>query len=339
MSYHDTVNGSESKLPNRGHLLTEQRLNASHDLDVIGIDEALNLINDQDAQIAVVVRKAIPLIANLADSVVSAMRQGRRLIYVGAGSSGRLGVLDASECPPTFHSDPNQVIGVIAGGDRALRRSIEGAEDDLNGAADTFDRLDVMTGDVVVGIAAGGTTTYVWGALALAKERGAGTGLICCVEQGETNPIGMDAEAPQLPSSGNYPASEPPCVVDHLIRLLVGPEVLTGSTRMKAGTATKMVLNMLSTVTFIQLGKAWGNLMVDVRATNSKLTDRAARILTQQCPDLADSRHRALQYLERANGHVKLALVMMKCNVDVDTARRMLEMHKGQLRPILGSPF
>ena len=330
------MNSSETQVPNRGHLLTEQRLEASHDLDAIGIDEALSLINDQDAQIAAVVRTAIPSIANLAEAVVGAMRQGGRLIYVGAGSSGRLGVLDASECPPTFHCAPNQVIGLIAGGDRALRRSSEGAEDDLHGAADEWDRLEVAAGDVVVGVAAGGTTAYVWGALRLARARGARTALICCVSQGEANSIRPESEARW--EHGTTSSQSEPREVDHLIRVPVGPEVLTGSTRMKAGTATKMVLNMLSTVVFVQLGKAWGNLMVDVCATNRKLADRAARILVQQCPDLAGSRQEALQLLERAKGHVKLALVMKKRKVDIETAQRLLERHKGQLRPILGPP-
>ncbi|MDP6058688.1 MAG: N-acetylmuramic acid 6-phosphate etherase [Pirellulaceae bacterium] len=331
------MNSGESQVPDRGHLLTEQRLEASQNLDAIGIDEALELINHQDAQIAMVVRSAIPSIADLAEVVVGAMRQGGRLIYAGAGTSGRLGILDASECPPTFHSPPNQVISLIAGGDAAIRHSAEGAEDDLHGAAAELDRLDVAASDVVVGVAAGGTTTYVLGAVQLARERGASTALICCVNQEDANPIRSESKVKREHGTTCPPSY--PSAVDHLVRLPVGPEVLTGSTRMKAGTATKMVLNMLSTVVFVQLGKAWGNIMVDLRATNRKLADRAARILVQQCPGLVGSRQEALQLLERAKGHVKLALVMKNRNVDFETAQQLLKMHKGQLRPILGPPL
>ena len=295
----------------RGHLLTEQRLAASANLDALSVEETLRLINDQDATVAAAVREAIPAIAALVERVVAAMRQGGRLIYLGAGTSGRLGVLDASECPPTFFCEPGQVVGIIAGGDTALRKSSEGAEDDPDGAHAELERLQVNERDVVVGIAAGGTTPYVLGALTFAKERGASTGMLCCARLRENKGI------------------------DHVIELCVGPEVLTGSTRLKAGTATKLALNMISTTTMVQLGKAWGNLMVDLRATNVKLRDRAIRILTSQT-DL--SRQAAAELLDRAAGRVKLALVMAKRNVDAGEAQRVLDANHGLLRPILGPP-
>ena len=313
-----------SQPPDRGHLLTEQRLDASRELDDLSVEEALRLINDQDAQIAAAVRGAIPRIAALVASVVEAFHRGGRLIYIGAGTSGRLGVLDASECPPTFHSDPNQVLGIIAGGDAALRRSSEGAEDDPEAAASQWRQLAVGRDDVVVGIAAGGTTPYVLGALRLAADRGAITAMICCV-------TGDDAAAAQE-------TMDPWGGPDHLVRLAVGPEVVTGSTRMKGGTATKLVLNMISTVSFVQMGKVWGNLMVDLRASNDKLRDRAARILLQHCTTLRGSRDAALQLLDEADGRVKCALVMARRQVDAATAQRLLDEKSGRLRDVLGEP-
>ena len=300
----------------RGHLATEQRLPASARLDDVSIDRVLSLINDEDATVAGAVRAAIEAIGALVRRAGIARAAGGRLIYLGAGTSGRLGVLDASECPPTFFCRPDEVIGIIAGGDRALRRSVEGAEDDPDGAADELARLEVSAADLVVGIAAGGTTPYVLGALRIARERGAATGLICCA--------GADAAR----ATGLVPAG-------HIVELNVGPEVLTGSTRMKAGTATKLTLNMISTATMVEAGKVWGNLMVDLRASNAKLRDRAARILARQC-DL--TRRDALAQLDRAGGRVKVALVMACCSVDADQACRLLDRHHQRLRPLLGPP-
>jgi N-acetylmuramic acid 6-phosphate etherase len=260
----------------------------------------------------------------LVAAVVEALRSGGRLIYLGAGTSGRLGVLDASECPPTFSCDPAMVVGVIAGGDGALRRSSEGAEDDYHGAAAELRRLKVSRRDVVVGIAAGGTTPYVLGALALARRRGSVTALICNV--------GKSAVLSQYGPGKALPASARP---DHLICLPVGPEVLTGSTRMKAGTAAKLTLNMISTAAMVGLGKAWGNLMVDLRASNAKLRDRAARIVAAQC---GLTRQQALAVLDRAGGQVKMALVMARRKVNARQAQRLLTQHRGRLRPIIGSP-
>ncbi len=299
----------------RGHLLTEQRLDASSQLDTLSVTETLTLINDQDATVAAAVRKAIPSIAELIESVVAAIQTNGRLIYVGAGTSGRLGVLDASECPPTFHCDPDQVIGVIAGGDGALRQSSEGKEDEPEGARQELDRLGVGRGDVVVGIAAGGATPYVWGALGYAKiQCNATTGIVSCVP---IEDVAADLE------------------IDHVVEVIVGPEVVTGSTRMKAGTATKMALNMISTTVMTQLGKTWGNLMVDLRATNDKLRDRATRILIQQC-DL--TRDQATDLLDRARGRVKLALAMGQLGVGAVEADHLLNACGGDLRSLIGDP-
>ncbi|MEX0776319.1 MAG: N-acetylmuramic acid 6-phosphate etherase [Phycisphaeraceae bacterium] len=340
--------------PDRGHLATEHRLPASSSLDELSITQTLELINAQDRLIADAVRQAIPAISALVQVIVRGMRDGGRLIYLGAGTSGRLGVLDASECPPTFQSDPNQVIGLIAGGDSALRKSSEDAEDDPAGAHEQLRKLNLSRHDTVIGIAAGGTTPYVLGALHYAKSQSAATALLCCTKPPHPKPkhrhalssglAGDPLEKPRHalssglagdpPEFAGDPQSLPP---DHLIPLLVGPEVLTGSTRMKAGTATKLALNMITTTTMVQLGKAWGNLMVDLRASNAKLRDRAARILLSQCPDL--SRPDALALLDRAAGHVKLALVMHQRKLDRPAAEQLLAQHANQLRPILGPPL
>jgi len=308
--------------PDRGHLTTEQRLSTSASLDELSIERTLELINDQDAKVASAVRQSIPAITRLIDRVVSSMREGGRLIYVGAGTSGRLGVLDASECPPTFFCDPGRVVGIIAGGDKALRTSSEGAEDDPAGANAELARLDVGDHDVVVGLAAGGTTPFVLGAVKIARRRRAATALICCVDANDA--------ASRLPLLKECLES-----VDHLIELAVGPEVVTGSTRMKAGTATKLVLNMITTTAMVQLGKTWGNLMVDLRASNAKLCDRAARIICDQC-DVSPDEAKAL--LDRAGGRVKVALVMARRAVDAKAAQAMLDEHDQKLIAILGAP-
>jgi len=320
-------------VPDRGHLLTEQRLHTSAALDTLTATEVLTVINEQDATLPAVVKQAIPRIAKVIESVVKAMKKGGRLIYLGAGTSGRLGVLDASECPPTFHSDPDQVVGIIAGGDTALRKSSEGREDEPDGARDEFERLSVGGGDVVIGIAAGGTTPYVLGGIRIAKQRGAATSLICCVTQdqlGGTTTGPAPALPPATPELLNSLAA-----IDHLISLPVGAEVITGSTRMKAGTATKLVLNMISTTVMVQLGKVWGNLMIDLKATNAKLRDRAGRIIASQS-DIP--REEAMALLDKAGGRVKLALVMARRGVDAEEAQRMLDGHGQLLRPIIGDP-
>jgi N-acetylmuramic acid 6-phosphate etherase len=268
-------------------------------------------MNQQDSAVVRAVQDAQESIAQGILLIAEALAQGGRLFYVGAGTSGRLGVLDASECPPTFRTDPTMVQGLIAGGPEALVRSIEGAEDSPSvGAADLTER-GIGPRDVVVGIAAGGTTPYIHGALAEARTQGAKTIFFCCVSK------------EQVPDD-----------YDLSIRVLVGPEVLTGSTRLKAGTATKMVLNMLSTGAMVRLGKVYQNLMVDVSVTNRKLEARALRILGELAKV---SPAEAQDLLKKADNKVKLALVMHHRQLDKGQAEAILEEHQGHLSKILRS--
>ena len=306
-----TPNQPSSVPPDRGHLLTEQRLSASADLDAGSIEDTLRVINNADSGIAGAVRDQIEPIGRVVELVVRSLESGGRLIYLGAGTSGRLGVLDASECPPTFNSDPDQVIGIIAGGDSALRKSSEHKEDDPGGVHSQLDDLGVGSSDTVIGIAAGGTTPYVLGGVEYAKTLGASTGMLTCT------PI----EQPQW--------------CDVLIPIETGPEVVTGSTRMKAGTATKMVLNMITTGTMVHSGKVYGHLMVDLRATNDKLRDRAARIISHIT---GLDRDGAFSLLGQAEGRVKPALVMHAKECSLDEADLLISKHHGRLRPILGDP-
>ncbi|MEM8737236.1 MAG: N-acetylmuramic acid 6-phosphate etherase [Planctomycetota bacterium] len=320
----------------RSQLETEKRLASAAAIDALSVAQTLQLINTQDIEVPRAVRTALPALTGLIEQIVAGMREGGRLIYVGAGTSGRLGVLDASECPPTFFTEPREVVGIIAGGDKALRRSAEGKEDDPTGSHLTLSNLKLTALDTLVGIAAGGTTPFVWGGINYARERGTPTGIITCVRL--RNLRRPKTRAPLVP--GNAPVDLPPPPadsyrVDHAVELIVGPEVLTGSTRLKAGTATKLALNMISTATMVQLGKTWGNLMVDLRATNHKLRDRALRILTQQL-DL--DRDPAAELLDAADGRVKLALVMHRKNLDPAAAQALIHRHDGRLRPILGPP-
>lgn len=290
----------------RGHLLTEVRNPRSMTLGSMTTAEAVELMLREDATIPAAVAAVKADIERAIDLVVAAFEAGGRLIYVGAGTSGRLGVLDASECPPTFLSDPRMVQGVIAGGWDALRRSIEGAEDSAEDGAGRMDELAIDPRDVVFGITSGGTTPYVHGAIRRARERGARTVFFACVPRDQA-----DDEA------------------DVSIRVLVGPEVLTGSTRLKSGTATKLVLNMVTTVSMVRLGKVVENLMVDVNTrANRKLVDRGVRILgTLTGLDRAP----ALALLEAAEGHVKTALVMHRYKVTLQAAREMLARVHGRI--------
>ncbi len=298
--------------PDRGHLSTEQRHAASANLDTLSTPDAALLMTDDHQRAIDAVRSATPALTSFVDALADRFRAGGRLIYVGAGTSGRLGVLDASECPPTFCSDPDQVVGIIAGGDAALRRSSESKEDDPLGAREALNELSLTEHDTVLGIAAGGTTPYVLGAIQLAHAAGASTGLLTCV-----------------------PQSAPPEGCDHLIVLDTGPELLTGSTRLKAGTATKLALNLITTLTFVRLGKVYGNLMIDLRATNEKLRDRAIRILIDLFPDLA--REDAADLLTRAGNELKPAIVMQTRNVDLESAQRLLAERDGRLRDVIGA--
>lgn len=295
----------------RDSRLTEQRNPASQyidELDALGI---VDLINDQDRMIAAAVGRERESIACALALAERAFRRGGRLIYVGAGTSGRLGVLDASEMPPTYGTDPSMVRGVIAGGYEALVSAQEGAEDHPTDGAKAIEDLDVGEGDFVLGIATSGTTPYVHGAVARAQELGALVGFLMC-----TPP--------------------PPELVERLdvvIAPLVGPEVITGSTRMKAGTATKLVLNTITTGAMVRLGKVHGNLMIDLQVTCQKLQDRAERILQSV---LEIDREKAASLLEDSEGHVKTALAMVRLNVGAEEARRRLDEAGGVIAHIVG---
>jgi len=296
--------------PDRGHIATEHRHVRSMELDALDTRACVELIIEDHRGVADALKTAAADLAALIDGLVVRMRDGGRLIYVGAGTSGRLGVLDAAECPPTFHTDPAQVVGVIAGGDAALRRSSEFKEDDPAGARQSLEELGLCGRDTVIGIASGGTTPYVLGSLTIAKAAGAATALLSCV-----------------------PVNPTPPGCDHLIVLGTGPELLTGSTRMKAGSATKLALNTITTTAFVRLGKVYGNLMVDLRATNAKLTDRAIRILIQLCSGL--TREAAATVLETTGGDLKTAIVMERLGMGRETAQELLKEHDGLLRAIL----
>ena len=286
--------------------LTEQRNPASEAVDQLATLEIVELVNREDAKVATAVGREARAIARAADLAASALRGGGRLIYVGAGTSGRLGVLDAAEMPPTYGTDPAMVRGVIAGGPSALMRSCEGAEDDPGAGAAAMERLRVGALDFALGIAASGTTPYVHGALERARELGAATGILLC-----TPPPPALADAH-----------------DVVIAPLTGAEVVTGSTRMKAGTATKLVLNSISTAAMIRMGKVHGNLMVDLRVTCKKLQDRGERILMAT---LGLGRGQARQLLDEAEGHVKTALAMRRLGVGATHARAALDRAGGVL--------
>ncbi|WP_449416936.1 N-acetylmuramic acid 6-phosphate etherase [Phormidium nigroviride] len=293
-------------LDERGHLLTEQVNANSENLDQLTSLELVDLFNREDAQTLAAIASARQPLAIAIDITSTALRQGGRLFYVGAGTSGRLGVLDAAECPPTFCTPPELVQGIIAGGAGALVRSSEDLEDWAHDGAEAIAHRQVTALDVVVGITAGGTTPFVTGALQAARQRGAKTIFMACVPAEQ-----VDAEA------------------DVDIRLLVGPEVVAGSTRLKAGTVTKMALNILSTGVMVKLGKVYGNRMVDVAVTNKKLRDRAVRIL-QDLTDL--SRDEAGFLLEKSNKSVKLALMMHWTGLDKEECDRVLAEYQGNLR-------
>jgi N-acetylmuramic acid 6-phosphate etherase len=291
----------------RGYLTTEQVNQLSQNLDQLSPIELVDLFNNEDNRTIEAIASARQELAQTIAATAAGMRNGGRLFYIGAGTSGRLGVLDAAECPPTFCTPPEMVQGILAGGEGALVRSSEGLEDiAADGAQAMIDR-QVGKHDVLVGIAAGGTTPYVHGAIQKAKELGATTVFIACV-----------------------PLTQVPKAADIEIRLVVGPEILTGSTRLKSGTVTKMALNIISTGAMVQLGKVYGNRMVDVAVTNSKLHDRAVRMLS----DLAEiDREAATELLEASGRSVKLALLMKWTGVDRLTAQELLQKNGGQLRP------
>ncbi len=299
-------------MEDRGHLSTEHRNPHTVRFDQLSTSEAFDLMNREDASVAEAVGRARTDICQAIDLVVDAFRAGGRLIYVGAGTSGRLGVLDATECPPTFLSDPSMVQGIIAGGLEALTRSIEGAEDHPQDGAAAIDKREVGPADVVFAIATGGTTPFAHGALRRARERGAKTVFLACV-----------------------PAEDVTDEADVSIRVVTGPEALTGSTRLKAGTATKMALNMVTTIAMVRTGKAYGNLMVDVNTgSNAKLIDRGVRIIRMIT---GRSREESEALLDAARGRVKTAVVMHARQVDRAEAERLLAETNGYLATVLES--
>lgn len=289
--------------------LTETRNPRTLYIDRISTREAVKSFIHEDLSIHAAIEACQENIAKATDLAYSSLAKGGRLVYIGAGTSGRLGVLDASECPPTFGVSPDMVIGIIAGGDKALRDAIEGAEDDKNGGKKDLEAINFSDKDTLVGITASGTTPYVVGALEYAKSLGANTVLLCC------NPYGELFKA------------------DVLINVAVGPEVIAGSTRLKSGTACKMVLNMISSISMIKLGKVYENLMVDVKATNNKLKKRALKIVMEagRIPN-----YEAEAKLIEANENLKIAIIMARLDVDFESAKRKLESANGYLYKALG---
>lgn len=292
------------------HLTTEARNPASEGLDGLSTLEVVRVMNGEDARVAEAVGLEAKAIATVIDVVAERLSRGGRLIYTGAGTSGRLGVLDAAECPPTFNTDPSMVVGLIAGGEGALLKAVEGAEDSPELGARDLANIDLNANDVVVGIATSGRTPYVVGGLRYARSVGAYTVAISC---------NADAEISGL--------------ADTAITPVVGPEVLSGSTRLKAGTATKLVLNMITTGTMVQLGKTFGNLMVDLRPTNSKLHSRAVRIV-RQATGLGDEQAKAL--LESCRGEVKVAIVAHLTGTSAEAATELLASNRGRVGQAVG---
>ena len=296
-------------MKSRGDLNTEQQNTQSLNIDSVSVEKVLQTINQEDQTVAQAVKKAIPEIESVVHLTTGSMREGGRVFYIGAGTSGRLGVLDASEIPPTYSAPEKWFIGIIAGGDRALRKSIEGAEDQPESAVKDLDPFEINDKDVVIGISCSGAAAYVVSALEYARKLGAKTVYLV------TN---LDP----------YKMAE----VDIVIVVDTGPEIITGSTRMKAGTATKMVLNMISTATMVQLGKVYGNLMVDLMAVNEKLIDRGMRIIMQLT---GLDRKDALERLKEAKMSVKKAVVIETKGIPLQETERLLEKVKGSLRKAL----
>ena len=297
---------AENLLQTLSTLITEQRNPNSMHVDSLSALEIVQLMNQEDKQVPLAIEKCLPQIAQAIECIVAAFQQGGRLVYIGAGTSGRLGVLDASECPPTFGVSPEMVKGIIAGGERALRHPIEGAEDSKTHAVVDLQTIQFSSKDVLVGIAASGRTPYVIGALEYAKSLGSVTVSIA------SNPNSAMAN-----------------IVDIAIDTVVGPEVLTGSSRLKSGTAQKLVLNMLTTASMILMGKCYQNLMVDVQASNEKLKARAIHIVMQ-----ATDCDKALaeETLKQADQNAKLAIMMILSGLDRAQAEALLEKHHGKLQ-------
>ncbi|THB83909.1 N-acetylmuramic acid 6-phosphate etherase [Pantoea allii] len=290
-------------------MITEGRNPASQNIDELSTEVMLRVINDEDKKVALAVEAIVPQIAAAVDAICAAFRAGGRLIYCGAGTSGRLGILDASECPPTFGTPREQVIGLIAGGHTAILQAVENAEDNREQGAQDLKDIHFSRHDVLVGIAASGRTPYVLGALAYANELGATTVALTCNPGSAMSQVAAIALTP-----------------------VVGPEVVTGSSRMKAGTAQKLVLNMLTTGSMIRSGKVYGNLMVDVEATNQKLVQRQVNIV-KQATDCDDATASAA--LTACGGHCKTAILMVLADLAADEAKALLSEHQGFIRQAL----
>ncbi|ERT13824.1 N-acetylmuramic acid 6-phosphate etherase [Photorhabdus temperata] len=296
---------------NLNSMVTESRNPASTCIDTLTTLEMLQIINDEDKKVALAVEQTLPQIAATVDKIAEAFRQGGRLIYIGAGTSGRLGILDASECPPTYGSRPEQVIGLIAGGHQAILRAVENAEDNRQLGTNDLQALNFNSKDVLVGIAASGRTPYVLGAMEYAKSVGA---TVACISCNPDSPMTQATDIAMIP--------------------VVGPEIVTGSSRMKAGTAQKLILNMLTTGAMIRTGKVYGNLMVDVEATNAKLVERQKNIVmaATEC-----DRAQAEQALVACDGHCKTAIVMILAGIDAQQAKALLEKNHGFIRPAIST--
>lgn len=286
-------------------LITEEVNENTKNIDRISNEEFLYIMNKEDEKVINAVNREIPSIARLIDNIIESFKNGGRLIYIGAGTSGRLGILDAVECPPTFGTDPSEVLGLMAGGQKAFIEAVEGAEDDNELGKKDLEEISLNSNDIVIGLSASGRTPYVIGALEYANQIGSRTGAISC---NQNSRISM--------------------VADVAIELLAGPEVLTGSTRLKAGTAQKMVLNMLSTGAMRGIGKIYENLMVDLKPTNQKLIERAKGIIMKTTNVTYEE---AEKYLERSNNNPKIAIVMVKNSCSFEEAKERLERNSGIL--------
>ncbi|MGG0510504.1 N-acetylmuramic acid 6-phosphate etherase [Priestia megaterium] len=294
---------------NLNHILTEKRNPQTLNIDELSSLEIVKKINEEDHQVPQAINKVLPVIALLVDEIVSAFKQGGRLIYIGAGTSGRLGVLDASECVPTFGTPAEQVIGIIAGGDKALRHALEGAEDNKKQAIEDLKAINLSNKDILVGIAASGRTPYTLSALAYANSLGTVTG---CVVNSPQSPMEQESKYAIVAESG--------------------PEVVTGSTRMKAGTAQKLVLNMLTTASMIQIGKVYSNLMVDVQPTNDKLVQRAKNIIAELTGVSSEEAAESLQTYKTP----KAAILALLTSTEGDEVHRLLDKHDGHLKKAIG---
>lgn len=290
-------------------LVTESRNAVSENIDMLSTIDMLKVINQEDQKVALAVEAIIPEIAKVVDLIANAFQSGGRLIYVGAGTSGRLGILDASECPPTYGSNPDVVVGLIAGGHQAILKAVENAEDNLELGAADLQKIGFNNKDILVGIAASGRTPYVLGAMNYATSVGATVATLSC--------------------NANSPMTQ---IADINLTPIVGPEVVTGSSRMKAGTAQKLVLNMLTTGAMIRTGKVFGNLMVDVEATNAKLIQRQHNIVVEATGCLESQ---AAAALAQCNNHCKTAILMILLDIDVELAAAKLSKHNGFIRHAL----